>query len=85
LQLDAALAALREVDPLELQAALASLKDDNSPLVQSLAWALGAQGLSPAERQLRLEQALARLSKAEAFALLALLLWQAQTATPQQG
>jgi hypothetical protein len=82
LSLDAALAALKDIDPGELQAALASLKDDGSPLVQSLAWALGAADLSPAERQQRLDTALARLNKAEAFALLAVLLWQAQAGQP---
>ena len=82
LPIDAALAALREIDPLELQAALASLGDDHSPLVQCLAWALGAPDLSPAERQRRLDAALSALTKAEAFALLAVLLYQAQASAP---
>lgn len=77
---DSALAALRGVDPAELEAALASLSDDNSPLVQSLAWALGTPQLDAVERQRRLEASLAVLSRAEAFALLAVLLMQAQSA-----
>jgi hypothetical protein len=78
--LSAGLAALATVEPAELQAALASLHDDSSPLVQALAWALGAPGLDPAERQQRLEASLAILSRAEAFALLAVLLYQSQQA-----
>jgi hypothetical protein len=76
LPLDAALAALHQVDPQELQTALASLRNDNSPLVQCLAWSLGAPGLNTTERQRRLDVSLGHLSKAEAFALLAVLLWQ---------
>lgn len=75
-----ALAALQDIDPTELQAALASLGDDESPLVQCLAWALGTKGIPQAERQQRLEASMTVLSRAECFALLAVLLYQTQAA-----
>jgi hypothetical protein len=73
-----AMAAMAAVDPAELQAALATLGDDESPLVRSLAWAIGAPGLDAAARQYRLEASLLTLTRAEAFALLALVLYAAQ-------
>jgi hypothetical protein len=76
--LEAALAAMSAIDPGELQTALATLGDDDSPLVRSLAWALGAPGLDAETRQYRLEASLMTLSRAEAFALLALVLYAAQ-------
>lgn len=76
--LEQALAAMRDINPAELQDALASLGNDHSPLVQCLAWALGSEGLESTERQRRLEASLSVLSKAESFALLAVLLHQSQ-------
>jgi hypothetical protein len=76
--LPSGVAALGSVDSAEVETALASLNDDSSPLVQTLAWALGAQGIDARERQRRLEASLAVLTRGEAFALLAVLLYQIQ-------
>jgi hypothetical protein len=79
------LAPASEVDPAALQAAVAEMADNGSPVVGALAQLLGRDYASEQERSLALDRAMAGLSREQGLVVAAVVLYAIQSARHIDG